>query len=543
MNGWGSTALSQDTSWDNAWHVTISASTDNADSQFKFGRDDYWPDNWGAGSSADKNTSIGTLSSNGGNLHVAQVHGKQYTFRMDTSHSTYAVMETSNDPVTISAVSDNSPARYCQSVTVTISLSASTSAEETVYVVYTTDNWASRTLVAASGTGMSCTATIPPQSAGTTVSYYVITSTMPTETIAHNRAVCTLNFNNNNGANYAYTFAAKTTFYWRNEADDNKWEDNAAPPWQAGAPQTKPGHYGIIIVDNNNQAGNWEVNVNGLSIYQLCYHNNATTARTLIGHDLAFTKFYDFSTEGPVISNGSSATHVISVNLNGDATTPLNIFAIQGNLSFTATIDNNSQNLVATAAGDKNITISGAVVDAGGVEKNGAGTLTLSGANTYSGATTVNAGTLSGAGCFASDTTIKNGATLAPGASIGTLATKALTLENGSTVEWEYDDNTADAVAAAGTISLPSSGTPVTIKVKKTGSFVECTRTLFTFTGSEPSDAALSHLSFDLTDADGVTSVEPYVEDSSVVVILLPEPGMLGLALLALAALRRRRSG
>jgi len=192
-----------------------------------------------------------------------------------------------------------------------------------------------------------------------------------------------------------------------------------------------------------------------------------------------------------------------------------------------------------TLGGAGNISINDPIATSTGtLTKDGAGTLTLSGANSYSGATTVNGGTLAGIGCGSSATTV-NSATLAPGSSIGTFNTAALTMNSGSSVDWEYNDTTADKVAAAGTLTLATSANAVTIKVKKTETFINCERTLFTFTGSAPN---LAGLKFDLTDALGVTSATPYIgtDNVSVKVLLVPEPGMLALAGLLLLALRKR---
>lgn len=76
-----------------------------------------------------------------------------------------------------------------------------------------------------------------------------------------------------------------------------------------------------------------------------------------------------------------------------------------------------------------NVTVSTALQGAGGLNKQGTGTLTLSGASTYTGATTVEAGTLSVTGSLTSDVTIQNGGTLA-----GTGSVQAVTVQSGGTL-------------------------------------------------------------------------------------------------------------
>ena len=87
-------------------------------------------------------------------------------------------METTNFPVTISSVSDNSATAGTGPVTVTAQLSAAPSGEK-VYVRWATDGFASSTLATSVVAGTTATLTIPGQSSGTVVKYYVLSSTMP----------------------------------------------------------------------------------------------------------------------------------------------------------------------------------------------------------------------------------------------------------------------------------------------------------------------------------------------------------------------------
>jgi autotransporter-associated beta strand protein len=109
-----------------------------------------------------------------------------------------------------------------------------------------------------------------------------------------------------------------------------------------------------------------------------------------------------------------------------------------------------------------NITYSDVISGSGTLNKQGAGTLTLSGANTYSGTTTVSVGTLSvngstaagavsvssgatlaGSGTVGGATTINSGAFHSPGNSPGVQTfTNGLTYSNGSTFVWELTANT-----------------------------------------------------------------------------------------------------
>ena len=113
-----------------------------------------------------------------------------------------------------------------------------------------------------------------------------------------------------------------------------------------------------------------------------------------------------------------------------------------------------------------------ALADAGGgvisrLEKTGDATTTLTGTNSYTGTTTVSGGkllvngsitgtgavsvaggaTLGGTGTIAGAVTV-NGGILSPGASIESLTTAALTLNTGSTFEYEMDSSAIPSVAA-----------------------------------------------------------------------------------------------
>jgi hypothetical protein len=136
-----------------------------------------------------------------------------YTFVMNdagytSTNAKFYVGYTSAAPVDINSVS--ATPNIGGTATVSITTSASLSAEEKIYVRYTTgsDFTSSTSLVQVSMTGTSGTATIPSFSVGQNVRYYVYSSTRTLSQLNANsesdRTMATLRYNDNGGANYSY---------------------------------------------------------------------------------------------------------------------------------------------------------------------------------------------------------------------------------------------------------------------------------------------------------------------------------------------------
>lgn len=153
------------------------------------------------------------------NNSITLVDGKWYTMNWEDAgyQNTRAIfMETSAEPVTIASVSvpvnpvENTPAD------ISVTTSAAPSAEEIVYVRYTTDGWATSQALTATMTGTTGTAQIPGQPSGTVVAYYAFTSTLAALTADFD--LCTIHLNNNSGTNYSYTIgtAPEPEITWAN---------------------------------------------------------------------------------------------------------------------------------------------------------------------------------------------------------------------------------------------------------------------------------------------------------------------------------------
>jgi hypothetical protein len=122
------------------------------------------------------------------------VNGRFYTFTaIDASSLAMAVQETAAAPVNIAsfngevanggfidraAQSGDSSAMANNVNTISVTLSASPSSGENVYIAYSTDGFATKpTIVQATGSGTSWQANVGPHAGNTAVNYYVLTST------------------------------------------------------------------------------------------------------------------------------------------------------------------------------------------------------------------------------------------------------------------------------------------------------------------------------------------------------------------------------
>lgn len=193
----------------------------------------------------------------------------------------------------------------------------------------------------------------------------------------------------------------------------------------------------------------------------------------------------DGSTGSATLSGGTLATSQVSEGAGVGGGT----FAFDGGtLQLTASRADLFANF---EAGDVTLAAGGGTIDtqaftvassaalsgAGGLTKDGTGSLMLSGANTYTGATGVDAGSLyvegslgntavtvntgallGGSGSIAGGVTVQSGGTLAPGSSPGILTVGSLDLLSGSTTAMELDGLTPgtqhDQVVVNGTANL-----------------------------------------------------------------------------------------
>ncbi|HEX7260674.1 MAG TPA: autotransporter-associated beta strand repeat-containing protein, partial [Luteolibacter sp.] len=319
---------------------------------------------------------------------------------------------------------------------------------------------------------------------------------------------------------------------------------------------------------------------------------NAWTANTIVNvdqatagnsnHILGFAATSLTQNSGTFTVNGGNGYSLSLGNLtNGNGGNSNPTIIANANVLINTYTDAGNRNLVlnGTATGSTlgAFTATGAG-SASLLSKQGTGTWTLTGTNTYTGSTTVTAGTLrvNGSTHASSAVSVASGATLggagtiggvvnvsgvlAPGASIESLVTGSVTLNDLSTLAVEIQDATtvgADLLAINGNLTLDGT---VTLDLAKLGAAIwtagdkltlaSYTGTwdggLFTYNSNELSDG--EQFSFDGTnwvlDYNDTIEGGNFTTDSTgtyLTMTVVPEPAAALLGSLGLLALLRRR--
>ncbi|MEJ1930332.1 T9SS type A sorting domain-containing protein [Nostoc sp. NIES-2111] len=168
---------------------------------------------------ANVNVTMNTLQTyikeGSSNNNITVVNDKWYTMNwVDNGYGNTPgiFMETSAAPISITNISQ-SPAvgsiTPSDPVVLTITLSAAKSAEENIFIRYSTNSFSTSSIIQATGSGTTYTATIPAQANGTTVNYYALTSTVSQATLsAGNYDAYAIRYKNNGGSTYTYTSAS-----------------------------------------------------------------------------------------------------------------------------------------------------------------------------------------------------------------------------------------------------------------------------------------------------------------------------------------------
>lgn len=165
----------------------------------------YFANKW-AGVNVVMNTLQNYTFNTGADNNITLADGKWYTMNWEDlgyQNSRAIFMETSAQPIEITSVSvPANPLENLPSI-VSVTTNNAPSAEEIVYLRYTIDGWASSAALVVSMNGTNGQVSIPGQTSGTVVDYYVFTSTVAS--LSGDYDLCTIKLNNNSGTNYSFT--------------------------------------------------------------------------------------------------------------------------------------------------------------------------------------------------------------------------------------------------------------------------------------------------------------------------------------------------
>ncbi len=201
-----------------AWHMSGSlggtfifnsgpiGAADDAQSAFKLYKDTgLW---YGNGRAVGFGQVFGGLTTLGGNSSFSHLQGKHYTFKWDGGDRG-VVFQLSGAPVGIATVTRSPMApTSADNVSIALTTDAAPPAEQSFWLRYTIDGFASSHVLRVTRSGTQYTASVPAQRDKTQVTYYVFSSAN-TQAIAPGDAdLMTITSNTGGGTNYSYKVAA-----------------------------------------------------------------------------------------------------------------------------------------------------------------------------------------------------------------------------------------------------------------------------------------------------------------------------------------------
>lgn len=240
-------------------------------------------------------TSLQTWNSTNGKAYYVNVSNTSYHYVFKTigsgSSAKLIVFEIQGGVQSISSTSLGPSSTVCpaQTPTVNATLSGSLAAGQTVWIRYSTDNFATSQIVQMTCSGTSCTASIPSNvnTAGTTVKYYMFTSGNVPSISSADADFYTINYLNNGGSNYSYTVANSWT-----TASNGSW--GTASTWTCGA--VPPANQAVVI--NNAVTMDVDATVSSLTI-----NTGASYSDTGAGNTLTIV---GTSSASPVLTNNGT---------------------------------------------------------------------------------------------------------------------------------------------------------------------------------------------------------------------------------------------
>lgn len=218
---------------------------------------------------------------------------------------------------------------------------------------------------------------------------------------------------------------------WKSTASSGNWNANnwfnITRNWDNHNPNYD-GHRRLIFDNNNQLTMTNDFTDAGIVIWEIRFTSNASESRSISGSEV--NSFVYYSTNKPKIENYSTANHIINFPIRIDGN-PLELNPINGDLTFSSSIDNNGNYIDVYGTNGKNLTITSDITGSGGISIKQNSKVILSTNNkSYIGPTVIEAGTLEISVNLGSSVTIKNGGSLIV---TGDCTIPGLTIESGGT--------------------------------------------------------------------------------------------------------------
>jgi hypothetical protein len=221
-----------------------------------------WNRKWAfttSGNSANNDAvnAITYMTSGGADMGLNMSTSGYYTFVLRDvgyANSDFYVGYTAATPVSLShSTSSQVTLNGDYTTTIQATLSTTPSAQESFYVRYRvgTNDFSTGTSITTAGTvsGTTVTFTIPSQSVGSTIYYYIFSTTVPYATIngysEQNKSLSALAVADNSNANYSFTIPATTTYTWAGGAT-GAWTTSSN--W---SPVGVPGNGDAVVFNNS----------------------------------------------------------------------------------------------------------------------------------------------------------------------------------------------------------------------------------------------------------------------------------------------------
>ena len=307
------------------WTTTFEYTGSTGPVGFKFvsggtGGFGVWHYQWAChGFTLDAVNSVGMCNTSNNSASLTQNNHYTIIFKDNPMATTsVCLMETSADPIAISGQTRTTapgvnPAPT-QAVTIEATLSEAKSAEERIFLVYTTDGWSTRAAIELENiSGTSGSATIPGQAGGTTVNYYFATSTMDLEVVTASEEEFDMRSIATGGVS---SYAVASTY--ESVASPTTWNSSAS--WAAGLIPSS----GSDVTLKGNMSLDGDITLASLTLESGTFTAGDGTPRTItINGGGAITNTggtFISSSEKVVFSGSGTTTGTLSFNnveLNG----------------------------------------------------------------------------------------------------------------------------------------------------------------------------------------------------------------------------------